>query len=69
MTSRKPTTWPNDPWKAKDITVRLFCDRYGQWWEVIADGNPLPATDVSVAIWKELQAAKKEIERLKGTNE
>lgn len=60
----KPAEYSTQPWKAKPVTVELFQSPDGQWWQTISDGNPLPATDACVSLWKELQAAKKVIEKL-----
>jgi hypothetical protein len=49
---------PKKPWNARRSKVRLEQNEIGEWFVVIADGNPLPATDVEVSIWLELQEVK-----------
>lgn len=62
---REKETWSMKPWKARPLSVELFCAPTGQWWQVINDGSPLPATDACVSLWLALKDAEREIERLR----
>lgn len=54
------------PWTPHNVTVHLAQQQWGDWYVYLGKGaEGVPATDAEVALWKELQAAREVIGRLK----
>jgi hypothetical protein len=51
-------------WQARRWKIRLEQNEAGEWWVYINDGpTGLPASDVEVSLWLELQEVKEALEK------
>jgi hypothetical protein len=52
-------------WEARRVKIkRLFRNNLGEWMVELVGGNPMPATDVEVSLWVELEEMRERIEGL-----
>jgi hypothetical protein len=60
--SEKPVALPKvmaDRHYRKELNVKLKQNAAGEWFLILNDGSPLPATDAEVVMWLELQELKR----------
>jgi len=64
----KAAAFIHGPRTVKRSKVKLFQNRYHEWLILFEEGDPLPATDVCVNLWLDLQEANCKISALQAQN-